>query len=98
MNFLIDEGNGALLTDDTLAGERFRLALERIREMETEEETDPAYVPYFRDAAGWVLLLLEHRRMLEDGTFETMPLPTALFTWIYCLNTTTGAGPIRSMQ
>ena len=74
MNFLIDEGNGALLTDDTLAGERFRLALERIREMETEEETDPAYVPYFRDAAGWVLLLLEHRRMLEDGTFETMPL------------------------
>lgn len=37
MNFLIDEGNGALLTDDTLAGERFRLALERIREMETEE-------------------------------------------------------------
>ena len=74
MNFLIDEGHGALLTDDTLAGERFRLALERIREMEREEETDPAFVPYFRDAARWILLLLDHRKMLEDGTFETMPL------------------------
>ena len=74
MNFLIDEGHGALLTDDTLAGERFRLALERIREMEREEETDPAFVPYFRDAARWILLLLDHRKMLEDGTFATIPL------------------------
>ena len=73
MNFLIDDGHGALLTDDTLDGERFRLALERIRQMETEEETAPAYIPYFRDAARWVLLLLDHRKMLEDGSFETIP-------------------------
>ena len=73
MNFLIDDGHGALLTDDTLDGERFRLALERIRKIETEEETAPAYIPYFRDAARWVLLLLDHRKMLEDGSFETIP-------------------------
>lgn len=74
MNFWIDQGQGALFTDDTLAGERFRLALDRIRQMETEEGTDPAFVLFFSDAAKWVLLLLDQRRMLEDGTFETMPL------------------------
>ena len=74
MNFWTDTGHGALYTDDTLTGERFRLALERIRQMETEECVDPLFVPYFQAASGWVLLLLEQRRMLEDGSFETMPV------------------------
>ena len=72
MNFWIDAGEGALYTADTLSGERFRLALDRIRQMTSEEETAPACTAYFRAAAGWILLLLDQRRTLEDGSFEKM--------------------------
>ena len=74
MNFLIDEGDGALLTSDTLNGERFRLALDRIRVMAAEELASPLCVPYFQAQAAWILQLLEHRRMLEDGSFDSLPL------------------------
>ena len=74
MNFLIDRGEGALQTSESLSGERFRLSLERIGMMAEEECTAACCVPFFRSAAEWILLLLDHRRMLEDGSFETMPL------------------------
>ena len=74
MNFWIDQGGGALYTADSLDGERFRLSLDRIRQMTAEEQTAPACVPFFQAAAGWVLLLLDHRRMLEDGSFDRVPL------------------------
>ena len=51
MNFLIDEGDGALICSESLAGERFRLSLERIRMMAAEDCVDPACVPFFRYAA-----------------------------------------------
>lgn len=76
MNFLIDRGEGALISADTLSGERFRLALDRIRQMEGESEIHPLFIPYFRAAAGWILFLLSGRRTLEDGTFEEAPLET----------------------
>ena len=74
MNFLIDEGDGALICSESLAGERFRLSLERIRMMAAEDCVDPACVPFFRYAAEWILMLLDQRRMLEDGSFDTVPL------------------------
>ena len=74
MNFLIDAGEGALQTSESLSGERFRLSAERIRMMAEEECTAACCVSFFRSAAEWILLLLDHRRMLEDGSFETMPL------------------------
>ena len=74
MNFLIDEGEGALLLSDTLDGERFRLSLDRISLMARESAVHPLYVPYFRAAAEWILLLLSHRRMLEDGSFDHLPI------------------------
>ena len=74
MNFLIDRGEGALQTSESLSGERFRLSLERIGMMAEEECTAACCVPFFRSAAEWILMLLDHRRMLEDGSFETMPL------------------------
>lgn len=74
MNILIDQGGGALALSDTLSGERFRLARERIGMMESEEIVHPACVPYFHAAAAWIRLLLDHRRMLEDGSFEILPV------------------------
>ena len=74
MNFFIDKGEGALLSSDTLDGERFRLSLERIRLMTRESAVHPLYVPYFQAAAEWILLLLSHGRMLEDGSFESLPI------------------------
>ena len=74
MNFLIDRGRGALETSESLSGERFRLSLERIRMMEDEVRVDSACVPFFHAAAKWILLLLEQRRILEDGSFETLPI------------------------
>ena len=74
MNILIDQGSGALALADTLDGERFRLARDRIGMMESEEIVHPACVPYFHAAAAWIRLLLDHRRMLEDGSFETLPV------------------------
>lgn len=74
MNFFVDFGQGALQYCESLEGERFRLSLERIGMMGREECTAPASVPFFHYAADWVLMLLEHRRMLEDGSFETMAL------------------------
>lgn len=34
-----------------------------------EPRVHPLYAEYFRSAARWILLLLSHRRMLEDGSF-----------------------------
>ena len=74
MDFFIDRGRGALSSADTLAGERFRFALDRIRQMEGEAAVNPAFVPFFQSSAQWILKLLDHRRMLEDGSFERLPL------------------------
>ena len=74
MNFFADLGEGALQCSQSLDGERFRLSLERIETMGEEECAAPASVPFFRYAAGWVLMLLDHRRMLEDGSFNEMEI------------------------
>ena len=74
MNFFIDTDGSALNHTESLEGERFRLALERIGAMAEEECTAPCCVPFFKYAAGWVLTLLDHRRMLEDGSFNSIPL------------------------
>ena len=74
MNFFADLGEGALQCSQSLDGERFRLSLERIETMCEEECAAPASVPFFRYAAGWVLMLLDHRRMLEDGSFNEMEI------------------------
>ena len=47
MNFLIDRGEGALQTSESLSGERFRLSLERIGMMAEEECTAACCVPFF---------------------------------------------------
>ena len=72
MNFLIDQGDGALAVSDSLEGERFRLALDRIRRIREEELVHPSLVPFFQTAARWILLLTEQRRTLEDGSFDTL--------------------------
>ena len=102
MNFFIDKGEGALLSSDTLDGERFRLSLERIRLMTRESAVHPLYVPYFQAAAEWILLLLSHGRMLEDGSFESLPIDELQrknrgLMKIFCRTAMTAAGPIRSM-
>ena len=74
MNFWKGKDTEALAASESLDGERFRLSLERIRQIGEESLVHPAYVPYFRKAAQWILLLLEHAGMLEDGTFDTKPL------------------------
>ena len=74
MNFFVDLGEGALSSSESLNGERFRLSAERIRMMAEEECVAPACAPFFKYAAEWVLMLLEHRRMLEDGSFEQMTI------------------------
>lgn len=74
MNFFVDLGRGALESSDSLSGERFRLSAGRIRTMAEEECAAPACVPFFQNAAKWILMLLDHRRMLEDGSFESMPI------------------------
>lgn len=74
MNFFVDFGQGALEKIDSLDGERFRLSVERIGMMAEEEQTAPACLSFFQGAAGWVLQLLDHCRMLEDGSFERMPI------------------------
>ena len=51
MNFLIDRGEGALQSSESLSGERFRLSLERIGMMAEEECTAVCCVPFFRSAA-----------------------------------------------
>ena len=51
MNFLIDQGDGALAVSDSLEGERFRLALDRIRRIREEELVHPSLVPFFQTAA-----------------------------------------------
>lgn len=74
MKFFVDLGEGALELSESLDGERFRLAEERIGMMVGEESVAPVCVPFFRYAAKWVLMLLEHGRMLEDGSFGSMAL------------------------
>ena len=74
MNFYIDLGEGALESSESLDGERFRLSVERIELMAEEECTAPSCAPFFKYAAEWILMLLRHRRILEDGSFERMPI------------------------
>ena len=68
MNFYVDLGEGALESSESLDGERFRLSVERIELMAEEECTAPSCAPFFKYAAEWILMLLRHRRILEDAS------------------------------
>lgn len=60
--------------------ERYELALERIRTMQTEETVKEPYRRYFRQMAEFVLMLDELRGELLDGRYQKLELH-ALKEW-----------------
>lgn len=58
-----------------LAGERFELVTERIREISTEPDVPERYADYFKRTAEFLLELAEICRMAESGKLSERPLP-----------------------
>ena len=54
--------------------ERYALALERIREIESEQTVPEIFRDYFRKAAGFILLMDRIRRQLEEGESRSWSL------------------------
>lgn len=54
--------------------QRHGLSVERIREIVTETTVEKIYQPFFRECAAFLLELEGVRRMIEDGTWQTLSL------------------------
>lgn len=55
---------------------RYRIAMERIREIPGENAVDPGFVEYFEQGARWFMLIKEHEDFLASGEAGTCSLET----------------------
>lgn len=54
--------------------ERYGLAVERIREMESEETVEEPFREYFRRTAAFIGMMDQLRQLAEDGSFREQSL------------------------
>ena len=54
--------------------ERYELAAERIRQIPKEEAVSLPFRRYFQSVSEFVLLLLDLKKMMEDGSYEKLPI------------------------
>lgn len=54
--------------------ERYELAAERIRQIPKEEAVSLPFRRYFQSVSGFVLLLLDLKKTMDDGSYRTLPL------------------------